>query len=116
LKYLVILDDPPYGTERFWNGLRLASGLTKRPDTEVRVYLTADAVSGARTGQRTPNGFYNLERMLKELSGKGINISTCSTCLEARGIMESDMIPGIERGSIDVLTDWTIWADKAIVF
>jgi hypothetical protein len=26
------------------------------------------------------------------------------------------MIPGIERGSIDVLTDWTIWADKAIVF
>lgn len=38
MKILMILNDPAYGTERSYNGLRLAGALTKRDDTEVRVF------------------------------------------------------------------------------
>ena len=62
---LIILNDPPYGTERSYNGMRLANALARGDDDEVRIFLTGDAVGCARKGQRTPNGFYNLERMFK---------------------------------------------------
>ncbi len=62
---LLVLNDPPYGTERTYNGLRLALALVKVPDTRVTVFLMADAVGASRRGQTTPDGCYNLERMLK---------------------------------------------------
>jgi uncharacterized protein involved in oxidation of intracellular sulfur len=35
---LFILNDPPYGTERCYNGLRLAGALAKQQDQQVRVF------------------------------------------------------------------------------
>jgi uncharacterized protein involved in oxidation of intracellular sulfur len=35
MKYLMILNDAPYGTERSYNGLRLARSLLKAGETEV---------------------------------------------------------------------------------
>ncbi len=67
-KTLIILNDPPYGTERSYNGLRLANALSKDKNDEVRVFLTGDAVLCGKKGQQPPNGFYNLERMLKVAS------------------------------------------------
>jgi uncharacterized protein involved in oxidation of intracellular sulfur len=75
-KTLIILNDPPYGTERSYNGMRLASALSKDEDDEVRVFLIGDAVVCAKRGQQTPNGFYNLERMLKVASRQGVSIGT----------------------------------------
>ena len=74
---LFILNDPPYGTERVYNGLRLAHALAKKdPQAGVTVFLMADAVTSARSGQKTADGFYNVERMLKRvLAGNGIAIS-----------------------------------------
>ena len=51
MKHLLILNDPPYGTERSYNALRLAGALAKRPDEEVRVFLMGDAAACARAGQ-----------------------------------------------------------------
>ena len=62
---LFILNDAPYGTERSYNGLRLINAISKQADEEVRVFLIGDAASCAKSGQVTPNGFYNVERMLK---------------------------------------------------
>ena len=73
-KTLIILNDPPYGTERSYNGLRLANALGKGEDDEVRVFLIGDAVACAKRGQRTPNGYYNLERMLKVDSRQCVTI------------------------------------------
>lgn len=73
-KTLIILNDPPYATERSWNGLRLATALSKDSSDEVRVFLTGDAVLCAKRGQQTPTGFYNLERMLKVASRQGVLI------------------------------------------
>lgn len=68
---LFILNDAPYGNERPYNGLRLALELAKRAETQVRVFLTGDGVLCARRGQKTPEGYYNVERMVKSLARRG---------------------------------------------
>ena len=47
MKLLFILNDPPYGTERTFNGLRLARSAVHKPDVEVKVFLIGDAVAAA---------------------------------------------------------------------
>lgn len=75
-KTLIILNDAPYGTERSYNGMRLANALSKDEGDEVRVFMTGDAVFCAKTAQKTPNGWYNLERMLVVASRQGVAIGT----------------------------------------
>ena len=70
-KYLIIINDAPYGNERPYNGLRLALNLVKREALAVRVYFTGDGVFCARKGQNTPEGYYNAERMVKSLAKRG---------------------------------------------
>lgn len=64
--YTIILNDPPYGTERSYNGLRIAISLIKK-GKDVRVFLMAGAVFCGVEQQKTPNGYYNIGRMLKFL-------------------------------------------------
>jgi uncharacterized protein involved in oxidation of intracellular sulfur len=68
---LFIINDGPYGNERAYNALRLALDLVKRPETAVRIFFTGDGVSCARKGQKTPDGYYNVERMVKSLARRG---------------------------------------------
>ena len=84
MKTLLILNDPAYGSERSYNGLRLAHSLAKRDGEEVRVFLLADAVTCALAGQKTPDGYYNLERMLGAAMQRGAEIGLCGTCMDAR--------------------------------
>lgn len=117
MKTLFILNDPPYGTERVYNGLRLAHALAKNDaEADITVFLMADAVSAAKAGQKTPDGFYNLERMLKRvIAGKG-RVLLCGTCMDARGIAEAEVMPGARRSTMDELAAATIEADKVLVF
>jgi uncharacterized protein involved in oxidation of intracellular sulfur len=113
----LILNDPPYGGERCYNGLRLALALAKsEPTTEVIVFLMADAVIAAKRGQKTPEGYYNVERMLKGVVvGKG-QIMVCGTCMDARGLADAEMIAGARRSSMAELATTTFAADKVLVF
>ncbi len=70
-KYLFIINDGPYGNERPFNALRLAMNLAKRDDIQVNVFMTGDGVTCARKGQKTPDGYYNIERMIKAVALKG---------------------------------------------
>jgi uncharacterized protein involved in oxidation of intracellular sulfur len=70
-KVLFIINDGPYGNERAYNALRLAMNIVKHPEATVRVFLTGDGVACAKQGQKTPAGFYNIERMLKPLVRRG---------------------------------------------
>ena len=115
-KTLFILNDPPYGTERSYNGLRLAGSLAKKEGQEVRVFLLGDAASCAKAGQQTPNGYYNLERMLRAITSRKGEIGVCGTCMDARGIAPDELAEGTERGTLDELTEWTLWADRVLVF
>ncbi len=69
--YLFIINDAPYGSERPYNALRLALDLVKRPEIQVRVFLVGDGVNCALAGQKTPDGYYNVERMLKSAARRG---------------------------------------------
>src|SRR5579859_3570021 len=81
MKTLIILNDPPYGTERSYNGLRLAGALVKHvPDQGVTVFLMGDGVFCAKKGQKTPEGFYNIERMLHRVTSGGGQLLICGTC------------------------------------
>ena len=113
---LLILNDPPYGSERSYNGLRLANSLAKDERNSVSVFLMGDAASCGAAGQTTPNGYYNIERMLKILASKGGKIGVCGTCMDARGMKPESLVEGAHRSSMDELTCWTQEADKVIVF
>lgn len=114
MKTLIIINDPPYGTEKLYNGLRLAHALIKS-EHEVVVFLMADAVVGAKSGQKTPDGYYNAERMVSKVIRKG-KVLLCGTCMDARGLSESEIIPGAQRSTIDALAQETTEADKVLVF
>lgn len=104
MKHLLILNDPPYGTERSYNGLRMAHTLIKHdPDGVVTVFLMADAVACARRDQKTPDGYYNIERMLRRiLTAKG-RVLLCGTCMDARGMSADDVTDGESRSTMDEL-------------
>jgi uncharacterized protein involved in oxidation of intracellular sulfur len=117
MKTLFIPNDPPYGSERSYNALRLADALLKRkPDCAVTVFLMAGAVAAAKAGQKTPNGYYNIERMLKRVLAGNAQLLLCGTCMDARGLSDSDLMAGARRSSMDELAAATTDADKVLVF
>lgn len=116
LKVLFILNDPPYGSERSYNGFRLARSLSQLEDAQVKVFLLGDAVSCAVAGQKTPDGYYNLERMIRAIAVKRAEVGCCGTCLDARGISDQLLAQGACRSSLDQLAEWTVWADRVISF
>ncbi len=116
MKTLLILNDPPYGTERSYNGLRLAGALAKRDGQAVRVFLMGDAAACAKGGQKVPQGYYNLGRMLQVVSQHRGEIGVCGNCMEARGLGDTDLVQGSRRSTLEELTDWTLWADRVLVF
>lgn len=117
MKSLFIVNDPPYGTERVYDALRLAHALVKRePSTQVTIFLMADAVLAAKAQQKTPDGYYNVERMLKRvLSSKGA-VLLCGTCMDARGINDTELMDGARRSTMDDLASATVEADRVLVF
>lgn len=117
MKTLFILNDPPYGTERVYNALRLAHALLKKdPQAEITVFLMADAVIAAKAAQKTPDGYYNIERMLKRvLTGTG-RVLLCATCMDARGLTDAELMVGARRSTMDALATATMEADKVLVF
>jgi uncharacterized protein involved in oxidation of intracellular sulfur len=116
MKTLFVLNDAPYGTERSYNGVRLAGSLSKVEGEEVKVFLIGDAASCAKGGQKVPEGFYSLQVMLGRVVRNGAEIGVCGTCMDARGIAETELIEGSRRSTMAELTTWTQWADKVIVF
>ncbi len=117
MKSLLILNDPPYGTERCYNAVRLAHALLKDDaDGQATVFLMADAVTAARKGQKTPDGYYNMERMLKRLTAGNNSVLLCGTCMDARGMTDEDVMDGARRSTMDELAAVTLAADKVLVF
>lgn len=116
MKTLFILNDAPYGTELSYNGLRLAGSLAKREGEQVKVFLIGDAASCSKKGQKVPQGYYNVELMLKAVARHNAEIGVCASCMDARGITDGELAEGSKRSSLDELTDWTVWADKVITF
>ena len=114
MKVLFILNDPPYGTERSFNGLRLAKTLQAK-GTDVTVFLMADAVACAKAGQKVPQGYYNLELMVKSVARKG-EVLLCGTCMDARGLTDAEIVEGARRSTMDELAERMLAAERVLVF
>ena len=116
MNVLVIVNDPPYGTERCFNALRLAGALAKREGVDARIFLMGDAVGCALAGQVLPDGYYHLDRMLTSALRHGAEVGLCGTCMDARAIDDGEIVAGARRSSLEELTDWTLWADEVVTF
>lgn len=112
---LFILNDAPYGSERVYNGLRLAGAISGIEGQQVQVFLMADAVFSAKSGQKVPEGFYNVQLMLAKVARKG-EVALCGTCMDARGLTEAELMEGAARSTLAQLAAWTATADKVLVF
>ena len=116
MKTLFILNDPPYGSERTYNGLRVAGHLSRQEGNAVRIFLIGDAASSAHSNQKVPQGFYNIEDMLGNVIRHGGMVGICGTCMDARGMGDGDILEGTHRSTLAELGEWTAWADKVLVF
>ena len=112
----IIVNEPPYGNERTYNGLRLATALLKDKNVTVNVFLMADSVLCGLKDQNTPDGYYNLGRMLRILSKRKVRICACGGCMNARGVTPEKLLDGIEKSTMAQLAEWTIQSDKVINF
>lgn len=116
MRLLMVLNDAPYGSERTYNGLRLANNLVKMEENlKLTLFLMGDAVACAKKGQKTPDGYYNVERMLKPLVRKG-EVLFCGTCMDARGLEAPELLEGVRRSTLDELSAKTLSAEKIMVF
>lgn len=116
MKTLFILNKGPYGNERSYNAIRLAGSLAKREGAEIKIFFFGDGVACVKANQKVPQGYYNIELMLKELAHHDAEVGICGSCLDARGIGAGELTEGTKRSSLEELTNWTLWADKALVF
>ena len=117
MKILFIINDAPYGTEKAYNALRIANQLGKEhKNVEVRIFLMADAAGCALANQVTPNGYYNIERMLKLALSKGASVKICGSCADVRGLKNAQLIEGAEISTLAELTNWVVDSQKVLTF
>ena len=117
-KILIIINDAPYGTEKAYNALRMAITLLREhtDNVKVKIFLLADAVFCGLPGQTTPNGYYNIERMLKSVINKGAEVKSCGGCSQARGIDRLKFIDGVQLSNMKEFAQWTAQCDKVLSF
>lgn len=115
---LIIINDAPYGTEKAYNALRMAMTLQKEHghEVEVKLFLLADAVFCGLPNQNTPDGFYNIERMLKSVIQNGGEVKSCGGCSKARGIDKLTFIKGVKLSNMKEFAQWTVECDKILTF
>jgi len=88
MKILMIINGPAYGADATYNAVRLAGALAKREDVT----------------------------MLSIVTRHGGQVGCCGTCMDARGLTQDRLIELAERSTMDELADWTLAADKVLVF
>lgn len=117
MNILIIINEAPYGTEKMFTALRLAMSLQNDyPENELKIFLFADSVTAALPNQIIPEGYYNIEKMLRAIIGKGAEVTLCGTCVKARGIKDLNLIEGIEISNMKQLSQWVMDSDKIITF
>lgn len=117
-KILIIINDAPYGTEKAYNALRMAMTLQKEHADKVviKIFLLADAVFCGLPNQTTPNGYYNIERMLNSVIQNGGEVKSCGGCSEARGISKLQFIEGVQLSNMKEFAQWTVECNKVLTF
>jgi len=88
----------------------------KREGAQVRVFLMGDAAACGKAGQTVPQGYYNLERMIRVLTQARGEVGVCGSCMDARGIRDAELTPSARRSTLEELAEWYGWAERVLVF
>jgi len=112
---LFIFNDSPYGSQRTFNGLRVAAELS-RSHARLAIFLLGDGVTAGVKRQSPSDVAYNAQEMLRLLAANEVPVSACTTCLQARGIADEDLVAGVQRGSLEGLTNLIEDAEKILSF
>lgn len=67
-------------------------------------------------GQKVAQSYYNIADMLAMLAKCGGEIAVCGPCMDARGMTGANLVDGAQRGTMDILSEWTLAADKVLTF
>ncbi|MFH0990257.1 MAG: DsrE family protein [bacterium] len=62
------------------------------PAVQVNFFLMADAVSDALRTENVPQGYFNIERMLKSILSQGGKVNVCGIRTDARGIRNIPLV------------------------
>jgi uncharacterized protein involved in oxidation of intracellular sulfur len=78
------------------------------------VLLVGDPASCAKKDQKVPQGYYNTEVMLRNVGRNGGEIGVCATCMDARGIADTELTDTTHRSTLEELANWVPWADRTL--
>ncbi len=115
-RYLFIFNDSPHGSQRTYNGLRLAVSVSRKAGAGLRVFLLGDGVICGLKGLQPAHADYNPQELLRQIVSHGGEVHACGTCMEARGVGDTFLIDEVKRSTMDTLTQWTEDADKVLTF
>ena len=112
----IIIQNAPYQNDnKAWHALRFA-GAALASDMQVRVHLLDEGVKVGKTGQPVPEGTADLQKLLGELIECGLKVRACGMSLDGCGLPESQLVTGIERGSMKLLAEWINDSDTVLTF
>jgi uncharacterized protein involved in oxidation of intracellular sulfur len=100
VKTLLILNDPPYGTERFLQRVRLLNELMKK-DAE---------------GSEDARGLLQYRAYVEACACRQGTSPALQHLMDARGLTDAEIMPGAKRSSMDTLAAGVVDADKVLVF
>lgn len=112
----VIIQNSPYQPDnKAWHALRFA-GAALVEDISVRLHLLDNGVEVGKKHHQVPEGAVNLEMLLIELIECGLEVRACGMSMDSCSIDESQLIAGIERGSMKALAAWVKDSDQVLTF
>ena len=101
-EYLVIITEPPYGSQKTYNGLRFGNGLLQAGN-KVTVWLMQDAVFTAKKGQQPQLVFgqtwVSYQKFVEDVVKAGGEVVVCGSCAQARGLTEGELLAKIRFGT-----------------
>ena len=81
---------------------------------KVDLWASGNATMLSIKGQRAFKDYSFLEKPLKELMEKGLNVTACEACAEARGYHQDNTLEGFKRHSMDWYLASTFDADRVL--
>lgn len=81
---------------------------------KVDLWLSGNATMLSIEKQRAFKDYSSLEKTVTELMEKGLNITACEACAEARGYHKDNTLEGVKRFSMDWFLGSTFDADRVL--
>jgi sulfur relay (sulfurtransferase) complex TusBCD TusD component (DsrE family) len=112
----LIIQDPPYRPgDKAWHALRFA-GAALADGSEVRVFFLGDGVVGARREHTVTQGKEDVQALLRELMSVGLEVYACGRCLTLCCVDEGELMDGVRRGSMKILSTLVSSSQHVLTF